>query len=115
LNCRAPLSQRISQTADTDERAAYRILLSVVEEPFRVLLANAGYDPGEVMARIDHRGAQYGFDVRTGQVADMAEIGICDITSTQKDAVRSAVSSAGLALTVDVLVYHKHPEQVFQP
>lgn len=115
LNCRAPLSQHITQSVDTDERAAYRILLRAVEEPFRVLLTNAGYDPGEAMAQIDHRGAVYGFDVRTGQVTDMAAAGICDITSTQKEAARSAVTSAALALTVDVLVYHKNPEQVFQP
>jgi chaperonin GroEL (HSP60 family) len=63
------------------------------------------------MAEIKQAGAGHGFDVRSGQVAHMAQAGIFDAASVQQEAVHSAVAGAALALTVDVLVHHKQPQQ----
>jgi chaperonin GroEL (HSP60 family) len=58
-------------------------------------------------------GPGYGFDVTSGQVVDMAQAGIIDAANVLKLAVFSALASAGLALTIDVLVHHKEqPAQV---
>ncbi len=80
-----------------------------------MLVTNAGYDPGEVLAQLGERGATGVFDVCSGRISGLADTAIWDITSTQRQIVRAAVSSAALALTVDVLVYHKNPERVEQP
>ena len=58
------------------------------------------------MAEIRHAGEGRGFDVRSGQIVDMAKAGIFDVSNVQKAAVRSAIGGAALALTVDVLIHH---------
>lgn len=115
LACQPALQQRLDQSTDSDERAAYRILIKAMEEPIRTILANAGHDASQVMAEIKSAGPGHGFDVRSEQVVDMAQAGIWDAAVVQKAAVHGAIASAALALTIDVLVHHKEPEQVMQP
>jgi chaperonin GroEL len=115
LACRPLLQERLNHAADADERAAYRILLRVMEEPARTLLANAGFEPSEMMARINRAGQGYSFDLNTQQVVDMAEAGVFDIALALKEAVRTAIGAAALALTVDVLVHHKKPKESLEP
>ena len=111
LACRPALQRMLEQSTDPDERAAYRMLIRALEEPVRTILTNAGYDASEVMAEIKQAGPGFGFDVRSGQVADVAQAGIFDVSSVQKAAVHSAVASAALALTIDVLVHPKKPQE----
>ena len=115
LACRPALQQRLDQSADSDERAAYRILLKAMEAPIRAILTNAGYDASEVMAEIRLAGQGHGFDVLSRQVVDMAEAGIWDAAAVLKAAVRGAVAGAALALTTDVLIHHKEPPQSVEP
>jgi chaperonin GroEL len=111
LACRPALQRMRDQTTDPDERAAYHILIKALEAPIRTILANAGHDPSEVMAEVKGAGTGHGFDVRSGQVIDVAQAGIFDAANVQAEAVRGAVGGAALALTVDVLVHHKEPPQ----
>ena len=120
LACCPVLQQMLDQSTETDERAAYRILIKTMEEPTRTIVANAGYDAYEVMAQIKlagpFDGAQdrpgYGFDVTSGQIVDMMQAGIWDAAIVQKSAVYAAISSAAQALTIDVLVHRQEqPEQ----
>jgi chaperonin GroEL len=123
LACRPVVQRLLDGSTEEDERAAYRILLRVLEEPLRTIVANAGYDAADVMAEIKQVGASrsanhsafYGFDVISGQVVDMVEAGILDVASAQKTAVRSAIASAALGLTIDILVHHKKPELDLTP
>jgi chaperonin GroEL len=105
LACRPVLQQRLEQSEDVDERMAYRILLRAVEAPFRTLVENAGYEPSVVLGRVDQAGPGHGFDIISGEVVDMAELGIFDPAVVQKAAVRSAIGGAALALTTDVIVH----------
>jgi len=105
LACRPALQQLFDESADEEAHAACRILLRALEEPTRTIIANAGYDPYEVMAEIRQADPGWGFDVRAGEVVDMAQAGVLDVATVQKAAVRSAVVGAALALTVDVLVH----------
>ena len=107
LACRPLLQQRLDQSADPDERAAYRILRQAVETPLRTLLHNAGYEPSEMMSRLYRAGPEHGFDVTTGQMVNMAQAGLYDVATAQKEAARAAISSAALALTIDVLVHRR--------
>jgi chaperonin GroEL len=110
LECR-PALRRLAENADADQRAAYQILVRALERPMRAIASNAGYDPNAVLARVEQAGAGYGLDATTGQVVAMAQAGILDVAGVLKSAVYSAVSSAALALTVDVMVQHRTPEQ----
>jgi chaperonin GroEL len=111
LNCRPALQQQLHQATDSDERAAYHILLQAVTEPFRAIVDNAGYDPSEVMAQIKLAGPGHGFDVTTGEMVQTTQAGLWDAAVTQKSAAYAAISSAALALTIDVLIHRSEQPQ----
>jgi chaperonin GroEL len=115
LACRPVLQCLLDQTTDSDARAAYGILIKAMEAPARTIISNAGYDASEVMAEIKLAGPGCGFDVNSERVVDMAQAGIYDVTAVQKSAVYATIASAALALTIDVMVHHRNPEQVSAP
>lgn len=115
LACCSAFQETAKQSTDPDERAACQILLTALQAPFRTLMTNAGFDAGEVLAQIDLSRPREGFDVMTAQPVDMIQAGILDSSSVIKAAMRSAIGSAALALTIDVLVHRKHPEVVTDP
>ena len=100
---------------DLEGRAACQILASAAEAPMRRLLANAGYDPSEIMAQMTPGQPNAGFDVMKRAFVDVAAAGIVDVAQVQVEALRRAVSSAALALTIDVLVLHRDPETMTEP
>ena len=112
-NCRRRLAPMLANGADPDERAAYRILRDALLEPARAIYENAGYEPGEVFARLAHAADQRSFDVVSGEIIDRRQL--LDSAATQKAALRNAVLTAGMALTIDVLVHHKSPEIARSP
>ena len=115
LACRPALQRMLDDSTDADERAAYRILIRAMEEPMRTIAANAGYDPSDVMAEVRHAGPGYGFDARTGQIVDMAQAGVYDAVAVQKAALRGAIETAAMALTIDVLIHRKKPAESMKP
>jgi chaperonin GroEL len=115
LACLPALREKLAHSADADERAAYRILLKAMEEPFRTVVSNAGFDDSDVMADVRLAGPGHGFDVVSGKVVDVVQAGIYDAAAVQKAVVFGALSTAALALTVDVLVLHGEPEQAPLP
>ena len=112
LSCRLALQQMLAHSDAPDERAAYRILIKALAEPFRTIVANAGYDASEAMAEVRLVGPGHGFDATAGRVVDVMKTGIYDPAIVLKSAAYAAVSTAGLALTVDVLVHRREqPER----
>ena len=115
LECRDHLRREIEKSTNRDEQMAYKMLVRALEEPIRVIIENAGYNPDEVMAEVRLAGAGKGFDVRSATVTDMREAGIFDSVAVQKAAVVGAVKTAALALTVDVLIHRKKPPESVNP
>ncbi len=114
MACRDALAQAPDKTADAEQRAAQRILARALEEPLRAICRNAGYDAAKV-AELDGQPRGCGIDVRCGTVADMVDAGIIDVASVVKAALRGAVSGAGMALSIDVLLHHATPEESYSP
>ncbi len=115
LACRPALQSWLTAATDPDERAAYRILHEALAAPFRAIVHNAGYDPSQILARLNRAETPASFDVRTGQVVDVAAAGLFDAAVTQRAALHAAISSAALALTIDVIVHRNGHEQSLQP
>ncbi len=115
LSCQPELRRQAAGQAELEARAARLILAKAMEAPIRTLLANAGQEPSEILAQLPYYGIGYGYDVMKGEIVPMADAGILDVAHVQKEALRRAVSSAALALTVDVLVLHRHPETMVEP
>jgi chaperonin GroEL len=111
LSCIPAVQDHLHRLEDPDEIAAFRMLEHALRAPFYTLIKNAGYDPGEALVKIQKDGADTGFDVRTGEVVHMQEAGIVDPALVVKEALRSAVSGAGLLLTTDVFIHKRNPEE----
>lgn len=115
LNCQKLMLIKLAQAKDTDERAAYRLLIEALAEPARTILHNAGYNPSDILAQVSYEGPDAGFDVMTDRLVNLREAGILDSALILKASVRNAVSTAGLALTIDSLVHLAQPEMIGKP
>ena len=114
LACRAALDEALAPNAEVDARAARRMLLRALEAPIRAICQNAGFDSAK-LAELEGQPSRYGIDVRNGAIVPVIDAGIIDVASVVKAALRGAVSSASLALTIDVLLHHDTPEQTYTP
>jgi len=107
-----------ASASDTDQRAAYRIVSQALEQPFNVIVENAGVDiqtQARVRQAILAEPEKFlSFDALTRQVVDPFESGLLDSAGVTKAAVRSAIASAALTLTVDVVIHQKNPPQVLE-
>ena len=113
LACRPRLAMKLGGAADPDERAAYRIIYEALAEPARAIYENAGYEPGEIFGRLTGAGAGRGFDAVSGRLSENGAL--LDGAAVQKMALKNAVLTAGMALTIDVLVHHKTPDIAREP
>lgn len=107
LACRERLRAYFAGASEPEARAAGHILCDALEAPLRTLLHNAGFEPGAILADMQAAGPGYGFDVRAGRLVNMAEAGIFDAARVLETAVHSAISTAAMALTTDVMVHRR--------
>jgi chaperonin GroEL len=75
------------------------ILKRVLGKPFKILLENVGLSDDDFVV-----GDGKGVNVRTGEAVDLFKEGIIEPAETIKKAIESAVSIAGTAITMKVLV-----------
>jgi chaperonin GroEL len=113
--CVPPLRQRLDKCADADERAAVRMVIEALAQPFRTIVENAGYDPASVLAQLNSAPPGSGLDARSGQIVDMVEAGILDSAAAVRSAAHMAITGAALLLTVDVLIHHHKPQIAMEP
>ena len=110
LSCRDSLQKQIQNSTSTDERAAFRILYAAVQAPFCTLAENGGHEGGAILNEIDHASDGFGFDFNQNCLADFRAVGIYDSAEAQLSALKHAIKTAALALTVDAVVYRRRPE-----
>lgn len=85
--------------------AGKQILKSALEQPFRILLSNAGLNADEWLPQVRSNKKGQGVDVNDPkQLVDLKSSGIVDPTRVTKEALQNAVSVAGTAMTMGALV-----------
>ncbi len=90
---------------DTSVAAGKLLLVRALEQPFRILLANAGLNPDEWLPQVKSGKAGAGVDVNDpSKLVDLKTAGIVDPTRVTKEAIQNAVSIAGTATTMGALV-----------
>ena len=87
-----------------DEKIGYDILARAIEEPARQIAANSGVDGSVIVAGIQEKGNDWGYDARNAEMVDMFKAGIVDPTKVVRAALQNAASVAGLMLTTKVMV-----------
>jgi chaperonin GroEL len=89
---------------DLYRRAAARALRRALEEPLRVLAANAGEDAARVVAQVRSLPTWHGFNIETRAYEDFSAGGILDSAPTVASALRNAAYMAGRAISSEVVV-----------
>ena len=116
LRCVKRLRERYEASAESHERAAWRILMQAAEAPCRMLLENAGHEaPGVVIADIQSGVNGAGYDLRKSRIVDMHDEGVVDSAAALLAAARNGIGGAALALTVDAIVHRVNPPLAIEP
>ena len=91
-----------------DMRTGTDIIRRVLDAPMRQIIANAGDEPGAVMAEVLRANKKWkfthGYNAATRSVVDMLEAGIVDPAKVVRNAILNAASVAGLMLTTECIV-----------
>jgi chaperonin GroEL len=86
-----------------DEKVGADIVRRALEEPLRQIAENAGYDGGVVVAEVERRGANEGFNAATGQYENLLDV-VPDPTKVTRSALQNAASIASMLLTTETLI-----------
>jgi chaperonin GroEL len=100
------LSKSIKTGGTSAEDAGKSLLKNALLEPFKQLMANAGLNAEEKLAKVaEDTKKGIGVDLNEpDQMVTMKEAGIVDPTRVVKEAIQNAVSIAGTAMTMGALV-----------
>jgi chaperonin GroEL len=94
----------LGSTVKSEEPGA-QLLKNALEQPFRILLSNAGLNADEWLPQVKNGKAGLGLDVNSpAKLVDLKTAGIVDPTRVAKEALQNAVSIAGTAMTMGALV-----------
>ena len=98
--------QKVIETLDLagDEKVGASIIARAIEAPLRKLVNNAGQEAALVIANVKKATGAQGYNVRTGEYADLLKCGVVDPAKVTRTALQNAASIAGLLLTTDCMV-----------
>nr|HRJ45288.1 hypothetical protein [Caldilineaceae bacterium] len=66
-------------------------------------------------SRVQEAGPGAVYDVLEERVGNAMECGVLDVAGVVEIVLRTAVSTALMALSTDTIVYHKKPQQALEP
>ena len=96
---------------DGDEQIGINIVTRALEEPLRMIVANAGHEGAVVVEKVKANNNQnYGFNAETEIFGDLVADGVIDPTKVTRAALQNAASIASLLLTTEALV-SEYPEE----
>lgn len=116
LHCQSAVLAAAAQESEVDCALGMRVLAQSLAAPQRQILTNAGLAaPAIQLHQLAELGAPAAFDVRTNAIVDAHDSGLLDAADVMAAVLQSAVSGATMALSTDAIVYHRKPQQSFNP
>jgi len=102
--------------AEGDEAVGVNIVRRALEEPLKLIAANAGVEGAIVAEKIrQSKSANYGFNALTGEYEDLVKAGIVDPAMVTRAAVENAASIASMLLTTESLIAEKPEDKSAAP
>jgi chaperonin GroEL len=99
------LAGYIKTTGHDSQAAGAQLLQNALEQPFRILLENAGVNPDEWLPQVKKGKAGQGINVnKPTTLVDLKANGVVDPARVTKEAIQNAVSIAGTSMTMGALV-----------
>ncbi len=101
---------------DPDERVGVNIVRRALEEPMRVIAANAGVEGSLVVEKVrSSKQKNFGYNAQTDKYEDLVVAGVIDPTMVTRTALQNAASVAALLLTTECVVIEKKEEDKTPP
>ncbi len=98
------LASSVKVSGNDSAAAGAQLLQNALEQPFRILLTNAGLNADEWLPQVKGKKGQ-GVDVSNpSKLVDLKAAGIVDPKRVTREAIQNAVSIAGTAMTMGALV-----------
>ena len=88
--------------ASKEYDAALRIVRDALMAPFQQILANAGLKPSDVYK--DSTPVGHGYNLKTGEMGDLIEMGVIDPLKVTRSALQNAVSVAVTILSTNAII-----------
>ncbi|CAN5379831.1 chaperonin GroEL [soil metagenome] len=99
------LAATLKADASDSVAAGAQLLKNALEQPFRILMGNAGLNADEWLPQVKAGKAGYGVNVNTpNKLVDLKSSGVVDPVRVTREAIQNAVSIAGTAMTMGALV-----------
>ncbi|MFL6538131.1 MAG: chaperonin GroEL, partial [Chthoniobacterales bacterium] len=92
------------QGLEGDEAVGVQIVRRAIEEPLRQLADNAGQEGALIVQEVKARKGNEGYNVATGEYADLVKAGVVDPTKVTRSALQNAASISGLLLTTEAVI-----------
>jgi chaperonin GroEL len=96
--------EKAIEKLEGDEKIGAAIVRRAIEEPLRILCANAGVEGSTVVQDVLRKKGNFGYNVSTGVYEDLVAAGVLDPTKVVRSAIQNASSVAGLLLTTECLI-----------
>ena len=87
-----------------DEETGAAIVRKALEEPLRMIVANAGIEGSIVVQKVKEGKEDYGFNARTEVYENLYDSGVIDPTKVTRVALENASSIAGMLLTTECVL-----------
>ena len=90
------------KSSSKESEAALKIVVNALMAPFQQILANAGLKPSDVYA--DGTPVGHGYNLKTGKMGDLVEMGVIDPLKVTRSALQNAVSVATTILSTNAII-----------
>ena len=91
-------------SVEGDERVGIDILRRALEEPLRLIAANAGMDGSVVAEKVREMTGSHGYNAATNEYQDLVEAGIIDPAKVTRFALQNAASIAIMIITTECAI-----------
>ncbi len=87
-----------------DQQIGVNIVKRAIEEPMRLIAANAGHEGSIVVQKVRGMGHDEGFNAQTEKYGNLVKAGVIDPAKVVRSALQNAASVSALLLTTEALI-----------
>jgi chaperonin GroEL len=98
-----------------DQQTGVDIVHRALEEPIRMIVANAGQEGSVIVNKVKEGKDDFGYNASTEQFENLIKSGVIDPTKVTRTALENAASVAALLLTTEATIVEKPEERKSAP
>jgi len=98
-----------------DQQTGVDIVHRALEEPIRMIVANAGQEGSVIVNKVKEGKDDFGYNAFTEQYENLIKSGVIDPTKVTRTALENAASVAALLLTTEATIVEKPEERKSAP